>query len=320
MSRRPPWPALLSTLVAFAAGGLAACAQIPAEPAAESPALVLEAGSVAHRQMVALGRDVVVAGEARSDVVALDGTVRVSGTVAGDTVALAGDVVLEPTARVSGDVFSLGGRIDARPGARIGGRSVSYPTASSAWITLMEGPTLGLPPTSPLVIAAKLGLLAAWLVLVLLFFAATGREVLATSEGVRLETFRNFGVGLLGVVTLVLTGLLLSALSGALVGVPLLVLVVLLALVLKLWGMVAVFHAVGEWLGHRLFRRHLRPLNAATLGLLVLGTTKFIPYVGVWVWTAATFIGVGAALATKMGRREPWFEMGVPAARGLSVR
>jgi len=291
--------------------------QPPAEP--PSDALVLEADSVARGQLVGLGRDVAVRGQALADVVALDGTIRVSGRVEGDVIALGGDVALAPTARVTGDVFTLGGRLDAEPGAEIGGRAVSYPTASSAWLTLLEGPTLGLPATSPIVLAAKLGLLAAWLVLVLVFFATSGREVLSTSSSVAQEPFRDFVVGLVGVVTLVLTALLLATLAGALVGVPMLVLVVVLALVLKLWGMVAVFHALGAWLARWIARRrvfaqhapHIAPLHAATLGLLVLGVCKFIPYLGVWAWTAATLIGVGAALSTKLGRREPWFQAAV---------
>jgi len=278
-----------------------------------SAALVLEADSTVRSQLVGLGRDVIVDGRALGNVAALNGSILVSGRVEGDVLALGGDIELAPTARITGDVFALGGTVDAERGAEIGGRMVSYPTVSSAWLTLLEGPSLGLPATSPLVLAAKLGLLAAWLVLTLVFFVASGREVLSTSISVAREPFRDFVVGLVGVVTLVLTGLLLSTVAGALVGVPMLVLVVMLALVLKLWGMVAVFHALGAWLGGLLHRarlgpRRVTPLHAATLGLLVLGLCKLIPYVGVWTWTAATLVGVGAALTTKLGRREPWFQ------------
>ena len=278
-----------------------------AQPAGADPALVLESGSVARRQLVGVGRDVQVHGEAREDVVALDGSIEITGRVQGDVIALGGSVALGATARVAGDVFAVGGAVRAHPGAQLGGRSVSYPDASAAWLTLLEGPTVGLSPFSPVVLGAKIALLAAWLLLVVIFFAVSGREVLATSESVSREPFRGFVVGLTGVVTLVLTALLLTALSAALVGLPLLVLVVLLALVLKLWGMVAVFHALGDWLARRLGKR-LTPLHAATLGLLVLGVLKFVPYVGVIAWTTATLLGVGATLSTKLGRREPWLQ------------
>jgi hypothetical protein len=274
-----------------------------------TPALRLERGSVARQQLVAIGRDLTIEGDALSDVVALEGSVAVAGHVAGDVIVLGGDVRLGSRAQVDGDVFVVGGAVAAAPGARIGGRSVSYPTASSAFLTLLEGPSLGLSATSPIVLGAKLALLAAWAALLLLFFAAGGRELLATSEQVRVEPFRSFLVGLTAILAAVLTALFFSAFAGALVGVPLLGLVVLFAVVLKLWGMVAVFHALGDWLAARLLRRRLRPLNAATLGLLVLGALKMVPWIGIWSWTIATLIGVGAALSTKLGRREPWFEM-----------
>lgn len=272
-----------------------------------SPALVLESGSVARRQLVGVGRDVRVDGEAREDVVALDGSIHVTGRVAGDVIALGGSVELGTTARISGDVFAVGGTINTQPGAQLEGKSVSYPDASAAWLTLLEGPTVGLSPFSPLVLGAKTALLAAWLLLILVFFAVSGREVLSTSESITREPFRGFVVGLTGIVTIFLTALLLTALAAALVGLPLLVLVVLLALVLKLWGMVAIFHALGDWISKR-FEKRLTPLHAASLGLLVLGVLKFVPYVGVIVWTTATLIGVGATLATKLGRREPWLQ------------
>lgn len=307
--------ALLVSLLLLASPAGAA----PARPAGETVenvaaeadvALRLEKGSLTRHQMVAVGKDVIIAGEALSDVAALEGSVEVTGRVDGDVVVLGGDVRLGPEAEVGGDVFVLGGTIHAHPGARAGGRMVSYPTASSALVTLVEGPSLGVGFASPVVLGAKLALLAAWAALLLVLFAASGRQLLETADGIRREPLRSFVTGLTGVLALVLTALFFSAFTGGLVGVPLLVLVVLLALILKLWGMVAVFYALGSWLGqHLLRRRRMRPLNAATLGLVALGILKFLPYVGVWVWTAATLIGIGASLTTKFGRQEPWFEL-----------
>jgi hypothetical protein len=289
---------------------LAAFLLLASPPPVESPpALRLEAGSLARHQLVAISRDLIVAGEALGDVAAVEGSVEVSGRVDGDVVVLGGDARLLSSARIGGDVHVLGGVIRASPGARVQGRMVSYPTASSALVTLIEGPSLGLGFSSPVVMGTKLALLAAWAALLLLLFAASGRQVLETAAEVRREPFRSFFVGLTGLLALVLTGLFFSAFTGGLVGVPLLVLVVLLALLLKLWGMIAVFYALGEWLARRVFHRRPRPLNAATLGLLVLGVVKFLPWLGVWAWTAASLIGIGASLSSKFGRREPWFEL-----------
>lgn len=256
--------------------------------------------------MVALGRDLVIDGEARSHAVALSGDARVSGTVRGDLVVLGGSAHLAEGAMVGGDVHVLGGRIEMAPGVEIGGRSVAYPDASDLWIALVEGPTLGTP--TRVVIGAKLALLAFWSFLVLLLFSIARRELESTSAAVREEPFRNFFVGLTGVSAMVLTALFFSAFSGTFLGVPLLVLVAVVALVLRFWGMVAVFHALGAWLHARLGRRAPLPLVAATWGLAALGVAKLVPMVGAWTWTLATFLGIGAALTTKFGRREAWID------------
>ena len=46
--------------------------------------------------------------------------------------------------------------------AAIGGRSIAYPEASDLWVTLIQGPATGLPATSPVVLGARLALLAFW--------------------------------------------------------------------------------------------------------------------------------------------------------------
>ena len=43
------------------------------------------------------------------------------------------------------------------------------------------------------------------------------------------------------------------------------------------------------------------------IGVLLLGAIRLIPVVGTIVWGLASIFGVGVALATKFGRREPWF-------------
>ena len=312
-SRRAPALAL-GLALALAPLSLPAVARAEGTGPSKPEALHLEVGAVARHQIVAIGRDVLVQGEALEGVAALDGSVRVEGSVRGDVTVLGGDALLSSTAVVDGDVHVLGGSLRAERGARLGGRSVAYPTFSRAWLTLLEGPSLGLSSTSPLVVAAKLGLVAAWLALSLLLFATGGRALLATSEEVRLEPLRCFAAGLTGIASAALTALVFSALLPALVAVPILMLVALAALLAKLWGMVAIFHALGDALVRRLARRRVLALHAAVAGVLVLGLVKFVPYLGVWAWSAATLVGVGAALRTKFGRREPWFVAGTPAA------
>jgi hypothetical protein len=306
-----PAPAISRTPAAGAAARSASAvsAASAASAASARPALRLEPGAIARHQLVAVARDIEVDGDALADVAALNGSVLVRGRVKGDVIVIGGSARLGPRASVDGDISVIGGVIQVDPGARIGGRSVAYPNASPTLTTLLEGPSLGLSDASPLVLGAKLALLAAWAALLLLLFAASGRQMLETAEDVRREPFLSFFTGLTGVAALVLTALALTIFLGGLAWAPMLALVALLLLVLKLWGMVAVFYALGDWVALRLLHRNLRPLNAATLGLLLMGAIKFLPYVGVWAWTAATLIGIGATLATKFGRREAWFDL-----------
>jgi hypothetical protein len=290
---------------------------------AESPrppaGLKLEAGSLTRQPIVAVGRDVEVEGEALAGVTAIDGSVTVSGRVTGDVTVLGGDLTLAPGATVEGDALVLGGRFVAARDARLSGRAVAYPTMSRAWLTLLEGPSLGLAAGSALVLGAKMGLVAAWLALTLLLFAMAGRPMVRTSDEVRDEPLRCFAAGLVGLATIVLTALFFSALLPSLLSAPMLALVILAALALKLWGMVAVFHGCGRLLAKlfpRARRRPLLQLHAAVFGLVALGALKLVPILGIWVWTAASLVGMGAALRTKFGRFEPWFESegeGAPA-------
>ena len=272
----------------------------------EEPAYHLAEGTVARERIVAVGRDLDIEGSAKNDAVVLGGAFHLTGAVDGDVIVVGGDAVLAASARIGGDLFVLGGLVDLADGASIAGRSVAYPEASDLWITLVQGPIIDLPSGSPVVVGAKLALLAFWAFMILVLLVVARREVMATSESVQLEPLRNCLLGMTGVAAMVLTALFFSALSGAFLGVPLLVLLGVVALVLRFWGMVAVFHALGDWLARRAKRPPPLPLTAATLGLAALGVLKFLPYLGLWTWTLATFIGIGAALSTKLGRQEPW--------------
>ncbi len=301
-----PRAASLLSAVLFAA--LCCPTAVRAQGAVVGEAIRIDEGSLAQDQIVALSRSLVVRGECRKGATVLGGSATVSGRILGDLVVVGGDARLEAGARVGGDVFVFGGAVETAPGVVVGGRSVAYPTAPSTWMMLLDGPSLGLDPMSPTVLGAKLALIAAWL-LVVLGLLATSREPLReTARVVTQESFRCFFIGLTGVLAIVLLLVLFSSLVGAVIGVPMVLLLVLFALLLKIWGTSAVFLAFGrrllEWFG----RRRERPLRAALVGLSVLGAVKLVPWVGVWVWTVITLIGVGATLVSKFGRMEPWLD------------
>ncbi len=277
-----------------------------ASTAADSNALRLEAGTLAQREVVAVGRDLTVDGEARENAVAIAGSVSVTGEVHGNVIALGGSVRLLSGARVRGDVCAVGGVVETAANATIGGRTLAYPTAPSAFLVLMEGPALGLEPLSPVVLAAKLSLVAAWMLTALVFLRFFPRPLQETVTTVTDEPFRCFFAGLTAILGGVMVIALLTRLLAPLAGVPLVALLALLALVLKLWGLVAVCTSFGGWILRQLPGRRLAgvpPVQATFVGLMVLSTIKLVPYVGTGAWSMVSLVGVGAALISRFGQQ-----------------
>ncbi|MCY3929183.1 MAG: polymer-forming cytoskeletal protein [Acidobacteria bacterium] len=295
-------PALLACVAV--AGGCTP-AERPVESAGE--AVVVEAEAVVRDQVIAVGRDLELRGEARSDAVVLSGDARVDGVVSGDVIVLDGDVHLGSPARVGGDVFVLGGEVNAESGAAVEGRTVAWPRAPSSLLILAEGPLMGRSPLSPAVAMLNLALLLAWLLVSVVLVWGFDSSLLGTAQSVLERPFRNFFVGLVAVLAVGLTFGLVTAVAPAMIGVPLLVVCAVAAMVCKLWGTVAVFMAVGTRLLPKRGGTAGRAMAAVLVGLLALGLVKMVPWVGGWAWTIVTCIGVGAALDSKLGRRDPWF-------------
>ncbi len=304
-TRRHFVPGLLACLCVAVVGG---CTVADSSPERSGAAVVVEAEAVMRDQLVALGRDLELRGEARADVVVLSGDARIDGTVTGDVIVLGGDVHLGPPARLRGDVFVLGGEVKAEAGAAVEGRTVAYPRAPSSLLVLAEGPLLGRSPLSPAMVLLNLALLLAWLLVSVLLVWGFDSSLTVTAQSVLERPFRNFFAGLVAVLAVGVTFGVVVAVAPALVGAPLLVVCAVAAMVCKLWGTVAVFMAVGTRLLPNRPGIAGRPMATVLVGLLALGVVKMAPWLGGWTWTIVTCVGIGAALDSRLGRREAWFD------------
>ena len=82
--------------------------------------MVLEKGTIAQRQLVAVGRGSRrFIGEARQNAVAIGGEIEITGHVDGDVISLGGSVKLADGAVVGGDVCALGGVVELGEGAEV---------------------------------------------------------------------------------------------------------------------------------------------------------------------------------------------------------
>ena len=157
-------------------------------------------------------------------------------------------------------------------------------------------------------------LLAVWMFAAVALTLLSGREIRYSSLEMRASALHCFALGLVAVTSFALTAIVFSYLIPYHVGVPLLFALGVFAILTKIYGTIAVFHAVGTLVAgsrtrEQLARRHwLRgDLAMVVVGVIILGALRLIPIAGPIIWVLASVFGIGTALATKFGRREPWF-------------
>jgi hypothetical protein len=261
--------------------------------------------SQSHDQY-AFGRDTVIGSPVAGSVQAYGGSVDVRDVIDGDLLVFGGNVSFSGRGRVNGNVIYAGGNI-ANGEGRIGGEA--WPLAS------LEGAVVSMTKT-----AVILSLLFVWLCTAVVVTLISGREIRFSSMEIRASALHCFVLGLVAFTSFVLTAIMFSYLVPFLIGIPLLAALAVFAILTKIYGMVAVFHVIGTLIAGSRTREQLATrkwirgdVAMVVIGVLVLGAIRLIPVVGTLVWSGASIFGIGVALATKFGRREPWFLAWRPA-------
>lgn len=228
------------------------------------------------------------------------GDVTVANRIAGDLLVVGGTVTFTGAGRVDGDLIYGASQI-AGAENRVGGEIHSLASLEGAAASMTKS-------------AIVASLLLAWLAAAVAVTLMSGREVRSSSVEVRTSALHCFVVGLVAMTSFVLTAIAFSYLIPYMIGIPLLAALAVFGILTKVYGMIAVFHALGTLLAGPRSRDQLAgrkwlrgDLAMVVIGLLLLGAIRFIPVIGTIVWSVASVFGVGVALATRFGRREPWF-------------
>lgn len=279
--------------------------------------LAIGAGAGSRPPIVSVGEPLRITKPTGTSVECIGADVQIDSLVRGDVVVIGGSVRFGEQGRVEGDLVALASAIDARDIAKVRGRVIRpFWLGSAAQKVTSDSDLLDTLDRrfSILIAAFKLSMLLVWLALALLFVLAAPRALRNTSLEIRAGVLHSLVIGLVAFTSMILTAIVFSYLIPYLIGIPLLIALALVAIVAKIYGMVVVFHAVGTMLfGARsreeLDRRRLLKgdLAMVVLGLLVLGLLRMVPFIGGFVWMIASLVGLGAALQTRFGRREPWF-------------
>lgn len=253
------------------------------------------------------GRDAVIEQPVTGNVQVWGGNVLVEELIEGDLFVFGGDITMRGRGRVTGNVIYVAGRVNGLDD-RVGGKVFSLATLEGAKATLSNT-------------AVQVSLLLVWLLVAVVVTLMNGREVRASSVEVRVSLLHCLALGLVALTSFFLTAIVFSYLVPYVVGIPLLAALAVFAILAKVYGMIAVFHAVGNALAGAKTREQLTSrkwfrgdVAMVVLGLVILGAIRLVPVVGPLTWQVASVFGVGVALATKFGRREPWFLVWRPSA------
>jgi hypothetical protein len=270
-----------------------------------------------------------------------DFTLESGETLDGELLVFGGSVTMEPESRVTGDVVLfggnvtsdgeiegnlavLGGNVQKQEGAQILGQEVSETSFDIPFDFHWVGPDIRWPSLSPASLAGqglwflfRCFMLAALAMLVILFLPEPTKRVAAA------VVEQPLMAGGLGLLTAILTPIVLILLVVFIITIPLAILLVFAVIVAVLFGWIA----IGLEVGHRLadiFKWDLHPAAAAGLGtflfsVVVLGI-GFVPCVG---WTAqviVSFLATGAILLTRFGSLSYSFKSASTPTDALEVQ
>jgi hypothetical protein len=271
-----------------------------------------QAGSIS-----AFGESLVLEEPVAGNVQLLGGNVLIDTRVEGDVISFGADVTIGGEGSVRGDVFILGGSLGGSV-ENVAGSIFAPRTFSAAMEGLSSGGrpllTATEEPFSLVTIALKLSLLLVWLAVAVVVVLFDGKGVRLTSLEARAVPFHSMLLGIVAFTSFVLSAVVFSYLVPYVIGIFLLALLALFAVVTKVYGMIAIFHALGSFIARPSSREELQQrgwlkgdMAMVVIGLLVLGAVRMIPVAGNLIWMILSIIGVGVALATRFGRRDPAF-------------
>jgi hypothetical protein len=255
---------------------------------------LLLAAALAAAPVPRVGAALVIERPTQGPVVAVLGDITVSSEVVGDVVAVGGDVELAPGAVVHGDVVALGG--SAFGAGRATGRVVGLGSLGFG--------TRGYASRAAGSVAWGMGLLRVglWVILGSLLLLLAPRAVRGAGEQVVRQLWQTPVVGVLGLIVWLVTVVLALGVTATPLGAGTLLLAVVLLLVAKLVGVVAVAWLLGNAAVRALPPAWRGELPRTGIALLVMTALSTVPIFGGALWMVVNVMGVGAAVGALLQR------------------
>jgi len=271
--------------------------------------IVVEKGETARDDIVAVGGNVRIDGRARGEVVVVGGRLLINGEVDNNVSCIGGTLVLGPGARIGGDAVVIGGSLQRHDSARIDGEFVNVSIGTGFW-------NVGWHPWSwggwwgftPFAMFWRTTQLFYWLLLALLTVALVGDRVSSASHAISREPLRLGAIGLVGIIGLCCAFVVLVLLSFLIIGIPFLLALIFASWLAYIFGVVAVFQAVGTRVMHMVGRPDASQIAIVLAGGMVMGILHYAPFFGGLLWFLAVLVGFGSVFATRFGTGRPWVQ------------
>jgi hypothetical protein len=249
----------------------------------------------------AFARNIEIEKPVAGRVVAVLSDVRIASRVSGDVVVWGGTVTFSPSGFVEGNLSVFGGGVNVPEGKPLPVRGmVSTPgTLLRLYLDEMHRAPWQERSQGLLFRGLRLLALSVWLAvsLALLFcFTSPFARAAASADTHWSSTLL---AGALGVLSLLLATVAALALLPPALSIPIAILLGLVAVAAKVFGMGALFLLLGQKLV-RSVAPAKRPAALAA-GLALLGAVSLLPFIGSVVWSAASVVAVGIAFLTRFG-------------------
>jgi hypothetical protein len=256
-------------------------------------------------------RNIRVDGVVDGDVTSWSGSITIAGSVGGDVVSYGGAVTITATGRVGGHVLASGGVLQLAAGAVVAGQMIRAEGGGGALASLLDlltpapniaaGGAIG-----QVLFGAAIGVLL--LAFCLLYMAFWPRRTAVASATLQRLPGRALALGLLTTTMLALLVLPVAGLlMASVIGLPLLIVLFVVAQVLYIYGMATFVRFVAMWKAPM----HQPEVDVRTIAialglvLLIAICTALMPLWGLALFYLLASPGLGAAILSRGGLALP---------------
>lgn len=263
--------------------------------------LFLSAFSAEANNIIKIGGDVTVEAQQKANnVVVVGGQITVNGLVENNVVAVGGSIVLANKAVVRGNVVCVGGIVARGNGSQVYGdiTEINSSNISSAIASVISGNWEGWPLIINFIYLCFLAII---FIIAMLMAILIPRPLIAIANMIQNNKTKSFFWGFFAILTIPPFFFLLVISIIGITLIPLIFAALLLAFVL---GFIGVSALIGDFILTKIFRKHKKSLVQETiLGLILLWSIGWLPYIGWMLKAIAVTFGLGGVLLLLFNRK-----------------